>query len=181
MTPERKASIVRGLFTLSLLAAAVAVAILYPSKDKAEEKAEKDQLPQVTTATLEKAKNSGKPLDLIQHHIDGNPDSEKLAELLKLVQQNYQKDVAVHQIDGEKFEDLCKAEGVDKFPHVDIFHEGQKVYEFNGLQEQRVIEQKIDELLRGLVKRVGKDWRPPVAGMQPAGQRSVIEIQPADP
>jgi len=31
-------------------------------------------------------------------------------------------------------------------------------------------EQKVDDILHGLVKRIGKEWRPAVPGMTPAGK-----------
>jgi hypothetical protein len=44
----------------------------------------------------------------------------------------------------------------------------EKVFEFQGLWSQAQVEQKVDEILRGL-KRMTKDWRPAVPGMKPVG------------
>ena len=43
-----------------------------------------------------------------------------------------------------------------------------KVCEFQGPWTQAQVEFKVEEILRRL-RRVGKDWRPPVPGMNPAG------------
>jgi len=49
---------------------------------------------------------------------------------------------------------------------------------FQGLWTQSQVERKVEEILRGL-KRVDKDWRPDVKGMQPGA--NTAPAPPAKP
>ena len=53
-------------------------------------------------------------------------------------------------------------------PHVVIIAGTEKAFDFQGQWTQAKVEFKVEEILRGL-KRVGKDWRPPVPGMKQTG------------
>ncbi len=83
------------------------------------------------------------------------------------MQRKYDRQVRVTRIDVKAHPELAAAQGIKKVPHVMIVSAKQKVFEFEGLWTQEQVERKVEEILRGL-KRVGKDWRPVVAGMTPA-------------
>lgn len=107
---------------------------------------------------------------LIAHfHKPGDPASEQIADVLNKVQKKYDKLVIVSRIDVTKQPEEAKKQGVKKPPHVVISTAEKKVYEFQGLANQVQVERKVEEILRGL-KRIDKDWRPPVPGMQPASK-----------
>lgn len=156
MTHEGRAKLIKRIFMPLLVAALVAGVWFYP-KPVAEVAAEKA----VTTSP-----ENG--LLIVLHRLPGDPASEQMAEILSRVQTKYGKQVIVSQVDFKLQPQVSKAQGVTKPPHVIIISGKEKVFEFQGPWTQAQVEFKVEEILRGL-KRVGKDWRPPVPGMKPAG------------
>jgi len=153
MTHEKRASLIRKLFLLLLAVVVVAAVWFYPKPvDKAPPQAE---------APAEDA------LEIDDYHLPGDPNCEKLADILNKVQKKYGRLIVVNRIDVKAHPELAAAQGVKKVPHVIILATKQKVFEFEGQWTQEQVERKVEEILRGL-KRVGKDWRPTVAGMKPA-------------
>jgi hypothetical protein len=156
MTHDERATLIKRIFMLLLFAAVVAGVWFYPkpAAKVAEEKA--------VTASPENG------LLIVLHDLPGDPASEQMAEILKRVQTKYGKQVIVSVVDFKRHPEASKAQGVTKPPHVVIISGTEKVFDFQGVWTQAKVEYKVDEILRGL-KRVGKDWRPPVPGMTPAG------------
>ena len=92
------------------------------------------------------------------------------ADILNKVRQKYGRRVLVVRIGFGGIPAGLRAQGIDKLPHIRMIVGTKTVFEFQGLWSQQRVEQKVDEILHGLVKRVGKDWRPVVPGMTPAGK-----------
>lgn len=154
MTHHERAKIIKRIFFLVLTLAIVAGVWFYPKPKKQEE------------VKLPAAPENG--LLIVHHHLPGDKVSEQLADILNKVQKKYGKLVIVQRLDFTKNPNTAKAHGVTKPPHVVIIARSQKVFDFQGLWTQPQVELKVDEILRGL-KRMTKDWRPPVSGMKPAG------------
>lgn len=156
MTHEERATLIKRIFMLLLIAAIIAGVWFYPKPGAKvlEEKA--------VTVSPENG------LLIVLHHLPGDPASEQMAEILERVQAKYGKQVIVSLVDFKLHPEASKAHGVTKPPHVVIISGTEKVFDFQGAWSQAKVEFKVEEILRGL-KRVGKDWRPPVPGMTPAG------------
>ena len=152
MTHEARAVMIKRLIILFLMALVVTAVWFYP---KPVEKAP----PKVEVAD--------DALSIVSYHLPGNPNCEKLADILNKVQKKYGRLVAVSRVDVKAHPEIAKAQGIKNVPHVTILAGAQKVFEFEGLWTQEQVERKVEEILRGL-KRVGKDWRPDVQGMKPA-------------
>ncbi len=153
MTNEERASLIQKLFLLLLAVIVVAAVWFYP---KPVEKA-----PPAAEASAED------PLEINDYHLPGDPNCEKLADILSKVQKKYGRLILVNRIDVKAHPEIAASQGVKKVPHVIILATKKKVFEFEGQWTQEQVERKVEEILRGL-KRVGKDWRPTVAGMKPA-------------
>ncbi|RYD19351.1 MAG: thioredoxin [Verrucomicrobiaceae bacterium] len=153
MTNEQRAKIIKRVFFLVLTLAVVAGVWFYP-KEKIEE------------VVLPPSPENG--LLIVHYHQPGNKPSEQLAGILTKVQAKYGKLVIVQRLDFTKNPTTAKTHGVTKPPHVVMISREKKVFDFQGLWTQQQVEQKVEEILRGL-KRMTKDWRPPVPGMKPAG------------
>lgn len=154
MTHEERAKLIKRIFFVVLAAAIVTGVYFYPKP--------------VEKKPAAAATEDGR-LRIVHHHLPNDPASEQLADIFNKVQTKYDKYVIVSRNDIQKHPEIAKAQGVTKAPHVVIFSGTQKVYEFQGLGSQVQIERKVEEILRGL-KRIDKDWRPPVPGMKPGGK-----------
>ena len=157
MTHEERASLIQKIFLVVLLAAIAAGVWSYSKPGKVA-----PLQPAVVTASPENS------LSIVLHHLPGDPAGEQLAAILDRIQNKYGKLVIVSRVDSKLHPETSKAQGVTKSPHVIIIAGTEKVFEFQGLWSQAKVEQKVDEILRG-IKRVGKDWRPEVKGMTRAG------------
>jgi hypothetical protein len=155
MTHEERAKLIKRIFMPLLIVAIVAGVWFYP-KPTAKVSAE-----QVVISP-----ENG--LLIVLHRLPGDPASDQMAEILNRVQTKYGKQIIVSQVDFKLNPDVSKAQGVTQPPHVVIIAGTEKVFDFQGSWTQAKVEFKVEEILRGL-KRVGKDWRPPVPGMKPAG------------
>lgn len=144
---------------MPLLLAAIVAAVWFYPKPKAEVEVQEEK--RVTTSP-----ENG--LLIVLHHLPGDPASEQMAEILTGVQAKYGEQVIVSLVDFKLHPEASKAQGVTKPPHVMIISGTEKVFDFQGPWSKAKVEFKVDEILRGL-KRVGKDWRPPVPGMTPVG------------
>ena len=111
-----------------------------------------------------------KRLIFVHYHLPGDPASEQIADILNKVGIQYEKYLVVNRVDIKKSPEIAKAQGVTKAPHVIVSSGSEKIYEFQGPASQIQVERKVEEILRGL-KRIDKNWRPPVQGMQPAAGR----------
>lgn len=156
MTHEERAKLIKRIFMPLLFAAIVAGVWFYPKSGAG------DPVEKAVTTSPENG------LLIVLHHLPGDPASEQMAEILSRVQTKYGKQVIVSQVDFKLHPETSKAQGVTQPPHVVIISGTEKVFDFQGPWPQAKVEFKVEEILRGL-KRVGKDWRPPVPGMKPAG------------
>lgn len=159
MTHEERASVIKKVFWIVMIGGIAAAVWFYP-KPAAEAVAVADAGPAV--------KVSEDALAIVHHHLPGDPASEQVASALNNIQEKYGKQVVIKRVDVRVDPAASRAEGVTKAPHVIISARDQRVFDFQGAWPKQQMERKIDELFHGL-KRVGKDWRPAVPGMKPAG------------
>ncbi len=151
MTHEQRAKWIKGIFFLVLAAAVIGGVFFYP-KPKVEE-AKPTVIP-----------DDG--LELVLYYQPGGTGSEQLSATLDRVAAKYGKQIILQKVDAKSKPEVAKAQGVSKLPHVIINSKAGKAFEFQGNWPQPQVEAKVEEILRGL-KRMGKDWRPPVPGMKP--------------
>lgn len=157
MTHEERAKwIIRGFLLFLALGIGVG-AWFYP---KHEEKA-------ATATSGAEAEAVVYDLEIYHYHVPGNPESEQIADSLNKIGEKYEKYVRVNRVDITAHPELAKAEKVTKPPKVVMMAGDVRACKFQGVWTYAQIEWKVEEILRGL-KRMGKDWRPDVKGMQPA-------------
>lgn len=154
MTHEERAKRIKWIFFLVLLLGMGAGLYYYPKP-----------APETVPMEVQSPENG---LLIVHHHLPGDPASDQIAHILSEVQRKYHKEVIVSTVDFKKEPEVSKKQGVTRPPHVVMITGSEKVFEFQGLWTQAKVERKVEEILHGL-KRVGKDWRPPVPGMTPAG------------
>ena len=182
MPTERKAAVIRVLFTLGLAACAVAAALWFgfPGFGFGGEDAGNEQ---VTPENIGSIRNQQNCVVVIHSHMPGNEDSERTRRILKeLKEERYHEVVRMAELNVKKYPELAKEEGVTKenAPQLSFYVEDTRVGEFRGSWQKEPVQRKIDEILRGYMQRIGKDWRPPVPGMTRDGGSEPlgIEIRP---
>ena len=153
MDHHQRALWIKRLFMVLLAAAVFAAAWFYQRND------EPAGPPPEADTTIEYV------VELIHFHQPGHPESEPVAISLNRIAGKYDKEVFVTRIDLTKDPGAGKDHEVSKASHVVFMARNRKVFEFSGLWDYPKIEQKLDEVLRGL-NRVGRDWLPEVKGMQ---------------
>ena len=117
-------------------------------------------------------------LEIIHFHLPGNSESEQIADSLNKIEEKYGGQVLVTRVDINADPERAKAEKVTKPPKVVMMAGTIRASKFQGVWTQAQIERKVEEILRGL-KRMGKDWRPDVQGMQPSTQAApTAPVQP---
>jgi len=109
-------------------------------------------------------------LAIVHFHRPGDPASDQLVDILDFIRKKHGRRVLVVRIGFKGHPVGLTAQGVTKLPHIMMIVGTKKVFEFQGLWSQQRVDQKVTEILHGLLKRVGKDWRPAVPGMTPAGK-----------
>ena len=107
---------------------------------------------------------------IVHFHLPGDPASEQLADILNIVRKKHGRRVQVVRISFEGHPVGLKTVGVSKLPHIMMIVGTRKVFEFQGLWTLQRVDKKVVEILHGLLKRVGKEWRPDVPGMSPQGR-----------
>ena len=148
---------------------------------------EESALEQVDPESFREAISAENRLTVIHMMMDGNPDSEKLQEILEQLQEErkYGKKVAYAELDVERHEDMATAQGVDfeEFAgQLDFYAAGYKLGTLKGPADRAKVEETIERYLAGLVKRFGPGWLPDVEGMTRAGaNEGILKVQPADP
>lgn len=152
MNHEDQAKLIKRIFYLVLALAISAAVYFYPE-------------PKVELSAAAAVKDDR--LLLVHHHLPADPASEQIADILNHVEKKYDKYLRVSRVDFKKSPEVAKVQGVTKPPHVIVFAGSEKIYEFQGPATEAQVERKIEEILRGL-KRIDKNWRPPVPGMKPA-------------
>jgi hypothetical protein len=113
-------------------------------------------------------KHGSKVLGIVHCHVPGNPDSEQTADILNLVANKYGSQVLVIRVNILNFPEFAKAQQIANPPEVLMLVDNMVAFKIQGLWTRFQIERKVDELIHGL-RKVGKDWRPKVQGMQPTG------------
>ena len=156
MTHDENAKLIKKIFMPALITCIAAGVWFYPKPSP------KNPPEKAVTASPENG------LLIVLHRLPEDPASHQMAEILSRIQTKYGKQVIVSQVDFKIDPEVPKAQGVPKPPHVVIISGKDKVFEFQGPWTQAQVEYKVDQILRGL-KSVGKDWRPSVPGMKPAG------------
>ena len=121
------------------------------------------------TASAEEAAAIVYDLEIYHYHVPGMPESEEIADSLDKVDKKYGRYVRVNRVDITQNPELAKAEKVTRPPKVVMMAGDVRACKFQGVWTYPQIERKVEEILRGL-KRMSKDWRPEVQGMQPATQ-----------
>lgn len=157
MTHEMRATWIGRAFLL-FLAAGVGIGVWVYPKPKAS-----------TAAATTEAEMLEYDLEIIHYHLPANPESEQIAESLNKVGKKYGAQVLVTRVDIAANPAAAAAEKVTKPPKVVMMAGTVRACKFQGVWTQAQIERKVEEILRGL-KRVGKDWRPDVKGMQPSAE-----------
>jgi hypothetical protein len=114
-------------------------------------------------------------LNIFHYHLPEDPASEQIAESLDRVGELHEKYVKVTRVDITEHPEIAKAEIVTKPPKVVMIAGGERVCKFQGVWTYEQIELRVSEILRGL-KRMDKDWRPEVQGMQRAS--NVAPVSP---
>ncbi len=118
-------------------------------------------------------------LEIVHYHRPGAPDSERMADVLNEIKAKYGEQVLVTRLDVVANPDRAIAEKITRPPKVVMLAGTSREFEFSGVWPLDRVERKVDEILHKL-KRVGKDWRPPVGGMTP-GSGPVAPGVPAQP
>lgn len=196
MTSEKKAALVRYAIIL-LLVIGIPAIVFAPRKEKPKEKDHKTAAEVIKTTTEAEGgaveitnfndssklkdgqiteiiaeaakKRGGIVVGIIHCHVPGNPASEQMADILNNISRRYGDQVKVIRVDIIAHPEFAKVEKVASPPKIVLTAGIKRESELQGLWPQKSVEQKVDEILRGL-KRVGKDWLPEVKGMQPAGK-----------
>jgi hypothetical protein len=157
MTHEQRARWISRIFILLLSTGVAFGAWFY---QKSESSAAPPPPPRAAEASYE--------LEIIHYHDPKNPKSVELALSLNEIGIKYAMQVLVTRVDIRANPLETKNRGIKSTPHVSMMTGGTEAFAFQGLWPKDKIERKVEEILRGL-KRMGKDWRPVVKGMQPAG------------
>jgi thioredoxin-like negative regulator of GroEL len=199
MTSEKKAALIRNGIIL-LLVIGIPAIVFTPKKEKPKAKEKNATAKIIESATTAEGgtvkivnfnssnklkdgstneiseiiaeaarKRGGIVVGIIHCHAPGNPASEQTADILNNIARRYGDQVKVIRVDITAHPEFAKAEKVASPPKLVLTAGIKREAELTGLWPQKSVEQKVDEILRGL-KRVGKDWRPEVKGMQPAGK-----------
>lgn len=151
------------------------------------DKKEESPLEQVDPDSFRETIAAEHRLTVIHMMMDGNPDSEKLQEILEQLQeeQKYGKMVAYAELDVKEHEAMATAQGVDfeEFAgQMDFYAAGFKLGTLKGPADRPEVEETIERYLAGLVKRFGPGWLPDVDGLKRAGADDrILNIRPADP
>lgn len=187
VTSQEKANWIRRLFSLTLIAGAVAGGLFFVMPEgwwKGWMKKPKTGL-QITKENLAQVQASPGKLTVTNMMLDGNPDAEKLKEILKKLQENkYGDKVVLAELDATAQPELAASQGVETKEfggHLDFHANGKKLGQLVKQTDAKVVEQTIDRLLAGLLQRIDKDWLPTVPGMERDRGQPVLEIKPAPP
>jgi hypothetical protein len=170
VTDEKKAKLIRNSVMVLVFGTAITLGYFVElpvwnfSKDKKEKISEEEREKEIREALA--AENR---LTVLNAMVDGNPDSEKLKELLaQLKEEKYGERVEPVNFDAEVQKVLAAEQDIDleEFAgQLDFYAGGQKLGTLKGETDPVIVEQTIDRYLAGLVKRYGPGWMPNVEGM----------------
>lgn len=171
MTHEERAVWIKRGFIV-FLALGICLAVLFYPEKKPESTAKPELDPGKDPKNF--------AVQILHFHQPGNPESEEIAKSLNEVGRKFEKQVLVTRIDVTKEPERAKAEKVTKPPKVVMMAGQERVCKFQGVWTEPQIERKVEQILSGL-KTAGKDWRPPVQGMQKATDENAPKLPPPPP
>ena len=187
MTSQEKANWIRRLFSLTLVAGAVAAGLFFVMPDgwwKSFAKKPKSGL-QVTQENITEVQASPGKLTVTNMMLDGNPDAEKLKEILHQLQKDkYGDKVVLAELDATAQPELAASQGVETEEfggHLDFHADGKKLGQLVKQTDPKEVEHMIDRMLAGLLQRIDKNWLPTVPGMERDRGQPVLDIKPATP
>jgi hypothetical protein len=98
-------------------------------------------------------------LDLLHFHQPGNPQSEQMADHLNALKTKYTGQILVTRIDVASDPQRAATERIRRYPTVLVMAGSSRELEIQGLWPRDRIEQRVEEILRGL-RRMSRDWMP---------------------
>ncbi len=188
MTPQEKANWIRRIFTLGLIGAAAAGGLFFAMPGgwwkSVGKKKEKSGL-QVTKENIAQVQASPGKLTVTNMMLDGNPQSEKLKEVLaQLKKDKYGEKIVLAELDATAQPELAASQGVkvENFVgHLDFHADGKKLGQLLAQTDKKIVEETIDRMLAGMLQRIDKNWLPDVPGMERNRGQNVLEVKPAPP
>lgn len=162
MTHEQRCSLIKGILILLVILATGTGVWLY---DKPKSLAGKVQIANPQPVVTSPAKPAAMPLKIVHRELPGDPVSRQLGEDVDRIQKKYGHQVIVTH---EEIQPGERKNGKAVPTHVVMFLGNEKVFESQGVWPFAKLEHKVEEFLYRIA-RVGKDWRPTVPGMTPAG------------
>ena len=181
----KKAQWIRRIVMLTVFGTAITLGYFVKlpvwsfGKDKKEQVSEEEKEKEKEIREALSAENR---LTVLNAMIDGNPDSEKLKEILaELKDRKYGDQVEAVDLEVELQKTLADEHAIDmeKFAgQLDFYAGGEKLGTLKGETDPLVVEKTIDRYLVGLVKRFGPNWLPKVGGMRRAGSGAAGVTRP---
>lgn len=185
MSSERKGELIRGGISLGLGVAAVAAALWLAFPDFGfgrKRVADADPAAEaLDAARLEQIKNQKDCLAVVHLEHPAHADSGKSRAVFREVDlEKYGGHVRYVHVDVKRHPALASVEGVNAGdpPQLVFYFEGTRVGNYHGPWTKPEVERKIEEVYRGCMERVGKDWLPEVKGMQRERGPAVAPGQP---
>lgn len=126
---------------------------------------------QVTEANRQGIISRENQLIVINRHMDGNPNSEALAQLMEKIDQEKpyggQVGVAQENITPQGPDKAANEKTLEEYRgQLDFYAAGEKLGSLKGVTDPVVVDERIKQYLAGLVKRFGPGWMPEVEGMK---------------
>lgn len=184
MPTERKGAVIRVLFSFGLIGVAIGVALWIGLPEFGAR--EEPEVAELTAEQIEALRKKPGCVVVIHSHEEGNEDSERTQKILDEIEEEerYKDLVTMGELDIEKLPEEARKEGVtrENAPQLSFYIEGTRVGEYRGPWHKEPVQRKIDEVLRGYMARIGKDWRPPVPGMERMNKNDapILEIRRAE-
>ena len=189
LTPEewRRAEWIRRGLVLLLLGLGVAAGLWVdlPWNREDEGATAGRPLEAVTKENFSRLISRDEVLTVMNLHVDGNPQSEKLRAILSKIEEEKpygdrvacaEWDVVGNQPEGSKAPDQQAFLG-----QLDFYAKGQKLGSLKGETDPKVVDETIKRYLAGLVKRYGPGWLPDVEGLQKgAKEEDILKVEEAD-
>lgn len=190
MDHETRADWIRRLVVFVMIGGGIAAGIFLdlPGLGREPEPEKRESaLKQVDPENFRETINEDNCLTALSMMLDGNPDAEKIAEILEQfeAERKYGDQVKYAELNISENPEMGKSQAVDleKFAgQIDFYADGYKLGTLKGPTDAAQVEATIDRYLAGLVKRFGRGWLPEVEGMKSGSRKDqILNIQPADP
>lgn len=173
MTHEERAVILKRVIWITLIAIAAGAGLMVDlfSGSRGGDDAQRNGLRQVTKENFKEVINKDHCLTVMNVRLDGEPNSEKLAEILAELEKNqtYGDQVEVMEIDATILKEVGEEEIADlkQFAgQLNFYAKGEKLGSLKGVSDRAAVKKEIDSRLRGLIARYGPGWLPTVEGMK---------------